>query len=63
MTNNEAPKCYFCETATATHLKLDDTIDYVGEEDVLVLTELLICLPCEDENYDGTEARPGVTAL
>lgn len=68
MTKTEAPKCYFCQTA-ATHIKREVELEERNDEngqclpDAEIVTELPICLACEDWNYDGTEIYPGVRPI
>lgn len=64
-----APKCYFCETTDATAIKRDvelesrDDADGQCLPDAEIVTELPICLDCNETWYDGTETYPALLPL
>lgn len=52
--------CHLCETAVAEVAKFETDSSYDEQShEVIVKFEILICLECEGNYYDGTETYPG----
>jgi len=66
--NEDPTVCYFCK-GTPSHIKRDVTLeeaetpDGQALPDVEVIELLAVCEPCNVENYDDTEAYPGLLPL